>query len=174
MELNLRPMTEAERLYCYGQSQQIMAQTGCVGHLRADMDTDGRGFFSSWDDHIGYLKTQEFKDEFEVVIDSLRFDSGVLANRTAVQKFCAAHPEAQITPDRPDYGFRTDTVQYAYTGEKTEVPAMFFRKRDKVVLTLTPQEARYARSILLRWRNKLLNAGKPTEDVEELILRLAR
>ena len=51
---------------------------------------------------------------------------------------------------------------------------MFFRKRDKVVLTLTPQEARYARSILLRWRNKLLNAGKPTEDVEELILRLAR
>lgn len=44
MELNLRPMTEAERLYCYGQSQQIMAQTGCVGHLRADMDTDGRGF----------------------------------------------------------------------------------------------------------------------------------
>lgn len=24
---------------------------------------------------------------------------------------------------------------------------MFFRKRDKVVLTLTPQEARYARSI---------------------------
>ena len=72
MELNLRPMTEAERLYCYGQSQQIMAQTGCVGHLRADMDTDGRGFFS------------------------------------------AAHPEAQITPDRPDYGFRTDTVQYAY------------------------------------------------------------
>ena len=114
MELNLRPMTEAERLYCYTQSQQIMAQTGCVGHLRADMDTDGRGFFSSWDDHIGYLKTQEFKDEFEVVIDSLRFDSGVLANRTAVQKFCAAHPEAQITPDRPDYGFRTDTVQYAY------------------------------------------------------------
>ena len=51
---------------------------------------------------------------------------------------------------------------------------MFFRKRDKVVLTLTPQEAHYARSILLRWRNKLLNARKPTEDVEELILRLAR
>ena len=48
---------------------------------------------------------------------------------------------------------------------------MFFRKRDKVVLTLTPQEAR---SILLRWHNKLLNAGKSTEDVEELILRLAR
>ena len=35
---------------------------------------------------------------------------------------------------------------------------MFFRKRDKVVLTLTPQEARYARSILLRWRNKLRKA----------------
>ena len=51
---------------------------------------------------------------------------------------------------------------------------MFFRKRDKVVLTLTPQEARYARGILLRWRNKLLNAGKRTEDVDELIVRLAR
>ena len=65
-------------------------------------------------------------------------------------------------------------VSSGYNGEKTEVPAMFFRKRDKVVLTLTPQEARYARSILLRWHNKLLNAGKSTEDVEELILRLAR
>lgn len=52
MELNLRPMTEAERLYCYSQSQQIMAQTGCIGHLWANMDTDGRGFFSSWDDHM--------------------------------------------------------------------------------------------------------------------------
>ena len=37
---------------------------------------------------------------------------------------------------------------------------MFFRKRDKVVLTLTPQEARYARSILLRWRNKLIRYNK--------------
>ena len=114
MELDLRPMTEAERLYCCSQSQQIMAQTGCIGHLRADMDTDGNGFFSSWDDHMSRLKTQEFKDEFDEVIRTLRLESGVLANRTAVQKFCAAHPEAQIVSDRPDYGFRAGTAQYAY------------------------------------------------------------
>ena len=114
MELDLCPMTEAERLYCYSQSQQIMAQTGCIGHLRADMDADGNGFFSSWDDHMSHLKTQEFKDEFDEVIRTLRLESGVLANRTAVQKFCAAHPEAQIVSDRPDYGFRAGTAQYAY------------------------------------------------------------
>ena len=44
MEIKVRPMTEAEQLYSYTQSQQIQGQTGCIGYLRADMDTDGNGF----------------------------------------------------------------------------------------------------------------------------------
>jgi hypothetical protein len=36
------------------------------------MDTDGNGFFSSWNGWNDRLKTQEFKDEFDEVINSLR------------------------------------------------------------------------------------------------------
>ncbi len=73
MELTIRPMQPGERLYCYNQSSQIMAQTGCIGHLRADMGTDGRHFYSEWEDHMGGLKTDQFKAELDEVINALRF-----------------------------------------------------------------------------------------------------
>ena len=41
MEMTIRPMTAQERLYAFTQSQQIMAQTGCIGHLRGDMGSTG-------------------------------------------------------------------------------------------------------------------------------------
>ena len=41
MNVEVRPATKAEQMYCYTQSDQIMGQTGCIGHLRADM---GEGF----------------------------------------------------------------------------------------------------------------------------------
>ena len=34
MNVEVRPATKAEQMYCYTQSDQIMGQTGCVGHLR--------------------------------------------------------------------------------------------------------------------------------------------
>lgn len=40
MNLSIRPMTPAERDYTYTQSHQIMSQTGCIGHLRADFGTE--------------------------------------------------------------------------------------------------------------------------------------
>ena len=51
MEMTMRPMTPMEQMYCYTQSQQIMATTGCIGHLRGDLDSTGEQFHSSWDDH---------------------------------------------------------------------------------------------------------------------------
>ena len=42
-----RAMIEAEDKYTFRQSSQISSQTGLIGYLRADMDTDGNGFFSS-------------------------------------------------------------------------------------------------------------------------------
>ena len=58
MEMTMRPMTEMEQMYCYSQSQQIMATTGCIGHLRGDLDSTGEQFYSSWDDHQVQHKTQ--------------------------------------------------------------------------------------------------------------------
>ena len=126
MELTIRPTTEMENLYTYTQSTQIQGQTGCIGHLRADMDNNGEGFFSTWDDHRGYLKTDIFKAEFDEVINTLRFGSGdengirkenedcFLANRTALASFCYAHPSARMREGEEDYGFRVDTDAHAY------------------------------------------------------------
>ena len=90
IEMTVRPTTRTEDLYTYTQSTQIQGQTGCIGHLRADMDTSGEGFFSSWDNHRDYLKTEEFKAEFDEVINELRFgdDGAFLKNRPALAKYC--------------------------------------------------------------------------------------
>ena len=107
---------EAERMYMYTQSSQIQGQTGCIGHLRADMDTDGKGFFSSWNDHRGYLKNDEFKAEFDNLINSFRFDDeweGILKSRNDLAKFCYSHPAAAFK-DGKEFGFRADTEKYSY------------------------------------------------------------
>ena len=53
IEYEKRAMIEAEDKYTFRQSTQISMQTGLIGHLRADMDTDGNGFFSSFVINIG-------------------------------------------------------------------------------------------------------------------------
>jgi hypothetical protein len=111
--MDIRVMLPAERSYTYSQSQQISMQTGCIGHLRADMDTNGEGFFSSWDDFRKDLKTQEFKDEFDDVINELREKSNILSNRSALSKYCFSTPESAFGNDR-EYGVRVDTKSYAY------------------------------------------------------------
>ncbi len=37
MDIEVRPATKTEQMYCYTQSDQIMGQTGCIGHLRAEI-----------------------------------------------------------------------------------------------------------------------------------------
>ena len=118
MDMTFRPATPAERNYTYSQSQQISMQTGCIGHLRGDMDTGGEGFFTSWDDFRKDLKTQEFKDEFDAVINSLRFDKergGALKNRSSLTSYCRTHPESGFEGNYcTEYAFRADTEKYAY------------------------------------------------------------
>ena len=116
MELTLRPMTQAEQAYCYTQSQQICMQTGLIGHLRADFGSNGTGFYSTFFDFRDSLKSDDFKAEFDDVINALREDKqygGILTNRTAMSKFCHKHPGSSIEPDY-NYGFRADTDHYSY------------------------------------------------------------
>ena len=116
MELTIRPMTPQERMYSYSQSSQIESQTGCIGHLRGDLDADGEAFLSSWTGHRDDLKTQDFKDEFDDVINALRFDDqygGILKSRRSLAKFCFSHPESSYGNDR-EFGFRADTPSYTF------------------------------------------------------------
>lgn len=116
--MDIQIMKSVEQAYTYTQSQQISMQTGCIGHLRADMDSNGEGFFSSWNDFRKDLKTQEFKDELDSVINELREDGNLLHNRTALSKFCFSHPEASFGKDslgnEREFGVRVNTDNYAY------------------------------------------------------------
>ena len=115
-EMAIREVTKAEWGLAYTCSEDIQEQTGCIGHLRADMDSNGEGFFSSWDDHREELKTDDFKSDLDKVISSLRCgnDGAFLKNRRALAKYCAEHPAAQMDEYRNEFGFRVDTDKYAY------------------------------------------------------------
>ncbi len=113
MNYTLRPMTEQERLYSYTQSSQIGSQTGNIGHLRADMGSNGEGFYSTWWDCRSDLKTDECKEEFNGLISNLREEGQPLHNRTALSKYCFSHPEAS-NQDFRDFFFRADTAEHAY------------------------------------------------------------
>ena len=58
--------------------------------------------------------------------------------------------------------------------QRTEVPDVFRRKKDKRIVELNPEELRLAKHALLEFRNKLIAEGKPTEDVNELLLKIMK
>lgn len=116
MELTFRTATPAERLYSASQSMQIEGQTGCIGHLQADMGADGQGFFKTWKDHRQNLNSEEFQQEFESILNALVGDErygGFLKSRDAMRNFCQEHPESSFN-DGFSFGFRADTAQYSY------------------------------------------------------------
>lgn len=116
MELEIWDMLPAEQKYSYSHSSQLISQTGCIGHLRGDMDTNGEGFFTSWTDHMTRLKTDAFKEELDDVIHMLRFHPDydhILKNRTSLAKYCYSHPSCQME-DGHSFGIRVDTEEYSY------------------------------------------------------------
>lgn len=69
------------------------------------------------------------------------------------------------------YGISVATMK---SDQRTEVPDMFRRKKDKRIVELNPEELRLAKYALLGFRNKLVAQGKPTEDVNELLLKIMK
>ena len=116
MNMSIRPITPKERAFTYSDEQVIMEQMGCIGYLRADMDSSGKGFYSTWNDFRTDLKTPAFKGEFDAVINALRFDdacSGILKDRDSLAQYCYSHPDTSYGNSR-EYGIRVDTEDHAY------------------------------------------------------------
>ena len=154
MDLDIRPLTNEERNYTYTQEKEAMIKAGCIGHLRVDMDTNGTGFFSSWDDHNRNLKTQDFKDEFDEVINTLRFDErygGILKNRSSLASCCYEAPESDFGNDR-EFGFRVDTEEYSF------------------LLRLNPNKGEYAAYIYAYDRELLDGALLPAPEMMNVIV----
>ena len=116
MDMTLRPMTGPEYFYCYAQSQQLSSQSGLIGHLRADMDTNGKGFFSNFFDFRKSLKSDDFRADLQELIDDLRSGKGeydFLKDRDRLRAYCRKHPECDLGDGR-EFGLRVDTPHYSY------------------------------------------------------------
>lgn len=118
MDMMIRPLRAEEQKYAYAQSQQITMQTGAIGYLRGDFDSNGIGFHTTWFDEVESRKTDEFKAEFDEVINALRFDEtygGLLSSRSAMQKYGRNQPDSAFQGNyTTEYGFRIDTGSFAY------------------------------------------------------------
>ena len=73
MDITIRPMIRAERNYCYSWGSHLMAVAGCIGHLRGDMGSEGKSFYTTWFDHQEDIKTQLFKEHLFFVIIKFRY-----------------------------------------------------------------------------------------------------
>ena len=109
-----RPMTEEEDKYTFRQSSQISGQTGLIGYLRADFGRDGNEFYSSWEDWNSNLKSPDFKQEFDKVVNCLREEGDILSGRAAMSRYCNETPQSKMTKEPYFYGVRVDTDKYAY------------------------------------------------------------
>ena len=116
MDVRLKPWKGNERLYFYPQTSQISSQTGLIGRLRSDFGRDGEEFWSTWEDTRGDLKTDEFKGEFDNVINSLRMavDETPLYDRRTMAKLLRQHESAKLPGDGEWHGFRADTDNFSY------------------------------------------------------------
>lgn len=47
-----------------------------------------------------------------------------------------------------------------------------FKREKKVYLSLTGEERRFIRDVLMQWRNRLISQGKEHGPVDELLLKL--
>ena len=69
-----------------------------------------------WSDHRPQWKTDEFKIEFDEVINALRSkEYGLLQNRPAMSEYARRFPDSAFKGNYcTEYGFRVDTDKYAY------------------------------------------------------------
>ena len=115
-KMKIRPLYMDEQKYTYAQSTQIEGQTGCIGHLRGDFGSGGNEFFTSWFDRRRDLKTDQFKNELDEVINALRSEEyGLLKSRTDMSQYAKSRPDSAFEGSyTTEYGFRADTEKYAF------------------------------------------------------------
>ena len=103
-------MKPEERLYIYQQSSQIEGQTGSIGRLRGDFGKSGTEFYTTWEDYIKKFRSDDFDDEFDKVINALRFEDvggGLFGSRNSCG-FSAR--KTRTAPFRETTARNTDSV----------------------------------------------------------------
>lgn len=116
MKLDIYGLASAERMYTYSQSTQIMGQCGCIGYLRGDFGS-GQEFYTTWFDQRAEYKTDQFKADFDQVVNALRARDGcgLFASRDSMGRFCLDHADAAFAGNSgTEYGFKLKTAEHTY------------------------------------------------------------
>ena len=116
-DLYITPITANLEKYTFKQSNQLYQQTGCIGYLRADLGSSGKEFHSTWNDTCSFFKTDEFKKEFDDVINALRLDEKygkMLGDRASLSKYCHDNAKQYTGDDKQYFGIRVDTNKHTY------------------------------------------------------------
>lgn len=105
-EYTLKPLSRAEKLYAYKQSQQIAGQTGYYGYLHGDFDKSDN-FNNVFEYYNGAVVREHFDEERNNVIDFL--EDNICSSSRKMRDFCYSHKEAAINGNfGEEYGFRID------------------------------------------------------------------
>jgi len=116
MDMTIRAITPAERLYVCDQNKHIADQSGNTGRLWGKLDDTGIVYLNSWEIRRPMDDTPGFRAEFDTVLNMLRFDERygyVLKDLTTMIGFCSDHPQGQLA-NCAEYAFRADTQDYSY------------------------------------------------------------
>ncbi len=113
MVYEIKAATPEEDFLFYSNDKRDQ-ELGCIGHLRGDFG-EGKGFWTTWWEHQSELKTQEFREQFDIFVNALR-DQGILKDRQSMSIYCHEHPEAKMKDAwHPDlYGFRAKYGKYRF------------------------------------------------------------
>lgn len=90
-------------------------ERGSIGYLRVDFDS-GSYFFSSWFDETPNLKTNEFKAEFDDMINYFRKNAStpLLKSRSDMYNTCYLRKPTVYKENEELRGFKVQTEKYTY------------------------------------------------------------
>lgn len=112
MDLKICVPEESVRRFFYSDSTKPYADA-CVGYLRMDFDSTGKGFHCTWFDKNISLNDKKFGKEFDKVIDTLRHD--LLSGRRGMEDYNREHEGLPIDYcDVHGKGYRVETEKNVY------------------------------------------------------------
>jgi hypothetical protein len=116
MPYELLPAEEAGKHLFFRLEGEAAERHGSIGYMRADFGKTGKEFWTTWFDCQTHLKSFDFKNEFNAVVDSLRNDGPEppFASRDNLAVFCAVKPGRELSARGGGYTVRTHDYSYCF------------------------------------------------------------
>ena len=106
--MNWLPIESGKSSWLYSGNDKQDLERRCIGHLRGDFGRSGKEFWTSWFDHELILKTEEFREEFNEVVNELR--DGLLSDFYTMYK----ESRTGLLLERDEYGLCSESDHFIY------------------------------------------------------------